>query len=338
MKTGPAAEPGPGAAIPPRTSRRPASRPWVFRVALASFALVFAALFGEVVLRVFFKDRLPVIEDERYLLYRYDSALGWFPIPNTRERVKASRVFTVSHNSLGFRDTEPEPTTRPAVVFLGDSYTWGYDVDAHERFTDKLQARHPEWAVYNLGVSGYGTDQEYLVLEKWWDVFRPRLVFLMFCTLNDDEDNCTNVRYDGYYKPYCVIEGNRLQLRGLPVPRSERAWLADHQQLNRSFLVRLVVRGYYRLASPPVVRNASPTGPILRDMQKFVASKGALLVVGLTEPNPKLQEFLTSFKIPWVDVSTPLRYPGFGWHWTPEGHTVVCDKVDEFLKTGKYMP
>jgi hypothetical protein len=53
--------------------------------------------------------------------------------------------------------------------------------------------------------------------------------------------------------------------------------------------------------------------------------------------NPKLEEFLTYFKIPFVDLTNPLRYPEFGAHWTPEGHTVVCEKIDEFLTTGHFM-
>ena len=102
---------------------------------------------------------------------------------------------------------------RPGILFLGDSYLWGYDVEAAERFTDKLQVRHPEWSIYNLGVSGYGTDQEYLLLNRYFDEYKPQVVFLLFCEETDHEDNRSNMRYGGYYKPYCTITGNRLELK-----------------------------------------------------------------------------------------------------------------------------
>ncbi len=311
----------------------------LFRTGGVILALALAGLVGEGVLRLFFGARLTVVEDERHLLYRYDATLGWFPAPNTRERVRASRMFTVMHNSAGFRDREHAPGERDVIVFLGDSFVWGYDVNANERFTDKLQARHPGWNVYNLGVSGYGTDQEYLLLQKYFASCKPRVVFLIFCTETDDLDNSTNVRYGGYYKPYCTVQGTRLELHGVPVPRGERVWLAEHDGLAHSYLVRLLVRTYFKPKSPPTLQNPSPTGAIIRDMQKFVQSQGAQLLVGITDRNPKLEEFLGYFEIPFVDLSTSLRYPRpeYGMHWTAEGHSYVCDRIEQFLVKGKYM-
>ncbi len=306
------------------------------KLGLALAALALSALLAEAVLQAGFKDRLFVPQDERNLLYRFDPVLGWFPIPNSVDHFLGSRPITVINNSEGFRAPEHRPNSKPGVLFLGDSFVWGFDVEAAERFTDKLQARHPEWSVYNLGVSGYGTDQEYLLLQQRFDSYHPQVVFLVFCCETDDDDNSSNSEW-GYYKPYCTVEGNRLQVHGLPVPRSERAFLAQHPVLARSCLVRLLTRAWFRVAAAPVLHNPNPTGPIIRDLQKFVQSKGAVLVVGLTRANPPLEDFLSYFKIPFVDLSTPLRYPHLGGHWTPEGHTFVCDKIEQFLQEGKYL-
>jgi len=72
-------------------------------------------------------------------------------------------------------------------------------------------------------------------------------------------------------------------------------------------------------------------------MQKFVSEKGATLLVGLTKTNPQLEEFLKFFEIPFVELDTNLRYPAFGSHWTPDGHTFVCDKIEQFLLAGKFL-
>lgn len=286
---------------------------------------------------LFCRERFAVFEDETSLLYQYDPTLGWFPTASTTDRFLASRVIGITNNSLGFRAAEFSPDRRPRLLFLGDSFVWGFDVEASERFTDKLQGNHPEWNVFNLGVSGYGTDQEYLLLQRYFDRLRPQVVFLVFCTETDPFDNSWNSRYGGYFKPYYLVEGSRLRLRGVPVPRCERVFVVQHPLLSESYVVRLLVRAYYKLVSPPEVHNPDPTAFLVRDMRDYVQSKGAVLLVGLTAPHPPLQEVLQHFGIPWMDLSTPLRYSQYGQHWTPDGHTAVCERIEKFLLDGKYL-
>jgi len=333
-------EPKPGAseeAEPTWEKGRVRRKTVVFRLLLVLLSICLSAAGAEIVLRVFFSGRFFLYHDEKSLLYRYDSVLGWFPIPGARERFVASREFSVINNSQGFRAPEFVPSQRPGIVFLGDSFVWGYDVEAEERFTEKLQARHPEWSVYNLGVSGYGTDQEYLLLQRYFALYQPRVVFLLYCVETDHEDNSSNMRYGGYYKPYCTIVDNRLQLQGVPVPRSERAVLAEHKLMARSLVCQALVRIYFKMTGPPRLKNPDPTGALIRDLQNYVHSKAAQLVIGLTRSNPRLEEFLRYFSIPYVDLTTSLRYPGYGGHWTPEGHSLVCGKIEAFLVAGKYV-
>src|SRR5262249_42942938 len=160
--------------------------------------------------------------------------LGWFPVANSIIQMRASCDFTATHNSQGFRDREHRASPTPKILFLGDSFVWGYDVQDSERFTDRLKANHPEWDVWNCGVGGYGTDQEFLLLSRCFDLTKPQVVFLLFCTETDHFDNSSNVRYGGYYKPYYTLAGNQLELHGVPVPRSERFWLSEHRKLARS--------------------------------------------------------------------------------------------------------
>jgi hypothetical protein len=300
--------------------------------------LLVAAVVGEMCLRVFFKDRLQLREDERSLAYRYDAQLGWFPKANSSTVINASRPITATHNSDGFRDRAFVASTNPAIVFLGDSFVWGYDAEAPERFTDKLQAKHPEWTIYNCGVSGYGNDQEFLLLQRVFDHFKPRVVFLMYCSETDYQDNAYSFGY-GYYKPYFTsTDDGKVVAHGIPVPRGERLFWAEHRQFPRFYLARLAVQTYFKLTCPEPVhldtkdgRNLNPTAPLLLAINDYVRSKGAAFVVGITDTNPKVEGFLRAREIPCVDVSTPLRYKEFNRHWTPEGHSVVCDKVEQAL-------
>jgi hypothetical protein len=304
---------------------------------LLAASLLVAAGLAEVGLRIFCRESLGISRDERTLLYRYDSVLGWRPAPDSSNQFLGTRLITAVNNTLGFRDAEPVTNSHPGLMFLGDSFVWGYDVEAPERFTDKLRARHPEWNIYNLGVSGYGTDQEFLLLQMEFERYRPRLVFVVYSTETDEGDNRMNFRYEGYYKPYCLVVSNRLEIAGIPVPKSERVFVAEHRRLASFYVARLVVRAWFKLTSPLVLVNpGSPTGPLFLNLQQYARSQGATLAVGLTLPRPSLREFLERHDIPVLDLTTLLRYPGNGFHWTPEGHTFVCDRIDEFLTKTKF--
>ena len=332
MKPNPDSSPSPAPARPVVAAAEPAGpRRLVMRLALVLGSLLVAAVLAELVLTLFFQERFAFFEDERSLLYRYHATLGWFPIPNSHDRFMASRVINVVNNGEGFRAPELTPGEKPGIVFLGDSFVWGFDVEAPERFTEKLQAKHPDWNIFNLGVSGYGTDQEYLLLQQQIDRYKPKVVFLVFCVESDDDDNSTNARYGRYYKPYFTESGGQLQLHGVPVPRSERVFLAEHERLARSCVAQLFVRAWFRLTTPAVVHNPDPSLAIVAELQKYLRNKGAILCLGLTRSHPALEEFLRRAKIPFVDLSTTLRYAAFGAHWTPEGHSFVCDRIDELL-------
>ena len=301
------------------------------KLGVLAAALFLSLIIAEVILVVFFRDKFLVFEDETSLLYRYDQTLGWCPIPDTTDRFLASRIIHVINNSRGFRGPEPQINSKPGILFLGDSFVWGYDVDATDRFTEKLQSKHPEWNVYNLGVSGYGTDQEYLLLQQQFDFYKPRIVFLVFCTETDHFDNSWNARYGGYYKPYFTQDGNGLQLHGVPVPRSERVFLAAHPLVSRSCVAQLLARAWFKIACPPVMEHPDSTAALLEAMQMFITSRGSRLAVGLTEADLPVEQALRRLGIPFVELSTTLRYPEYGQHWTAAGHTYVADKIDEFL-------
>jgi hypothetical protein len=211
-------------------------------------------------------------------------------------------------------------------------------VEQSERFTEKLRDKLPDWSVYNLGVSGYGTDQEYLLLKRQYDFYQPQIVFLVFCRDNDDQDNSRNTRYGIYHKPYFTVDHDALTRRGVPVPKSENYFFSQHNLLAHSNWVRLFVRAYFILTAPPdYLASNPPTHAILADMQRFIESKGGQLIVGLQSAYPELEMFLKEQNIPYVDLSNPYRYPTQSRHWTPQGHTFVSDKIKAFLLNGHYL-
>lgn len=306
-------------------------------IILVIFSLLSGLLATEFAMRYLLENRLALHLDERNLTYRYDSELGWFPIENSKKTYTASRTISVEHNSRGFRDPEHIVSDKPRIVFLGDSFVWGLDVESNERFIEKLRIKIPEWSIYNLGVSGYGTDQELMILMKHYDYYRPDIIFLLFCTDNDDYDNTHNMVYNGYYKPYFTLEQGNLQLRGTPVPKSENYYLYNHDLLSKSYCFRLIVRAYYSLIAPASIEVKNLTPALILTMNNLAKSRGAQLIVGSTDSHPGLADILSAINISYVDLSNSHRYPGYGAHWTPAGHSLVSEKIFDFLKQGGYL-
>ncbi|MDP6502035.1 MAG: SGNH/GDSL hydrolase family protein [Planctomycetota bacterium] len=301
------------------------------------------ALLAELALRLFFADKLSQVIriDERNLCYRHDADLGWFPIENSELEFTASRTFHIRHNSLGFRDDEFGPKEKPRIAFIGDSFVWGFDVDEEERFTELIQKEISVWQILNLGVSGYGTDQELLLLAEYYDQLKPDIVFLIFDLSldNDTGDNRTNLRYGGYYKPYFVEkEGGSLQVKGVPVPDSPNFYILGPDSLEaKVFLFRVIMKLQFWWSSPAEVSIKDPTLKLIPTIRDYVAEKGGKFAIGFEAMNDSLRELCEEKSLFHVDLSTDDRYPEFGKHWTPAAHVFVAEKILDLLKNNGWV-
>jgi hypothetical protein len=266
----------------------------------------------------------------RSLAYDYDAELGWMPTPNSSGVITTFRTTHYQHNSLGLRDEEFSLDAKPTIVFLGDSFVWGLDSEVGERFTDVLKTRIPDHKILAAGVSGFGTDQEYLLLRRLWPKVKPAVVMLIFCSQNDRLDNVTNIRYDSYYKPYFATQPDRtLALMGQPVPRSHLLYYRDDWLVRNLWLARLATDGYVRLRYPQL-SVPDPTEKLVAAMREFVEANGAKFLVGIQYHDDALASYLEASRIPFVKLEgAPFYQEAVGWgpHWTPEGQKVVAERI-----------
>jgi hypothetical protein len=300
-------------------------------ILLALVSAAAALLLAEGVIRLVFARALAMPNDERSLAYRYDGDLGWFPIASSERTIEGTRVFRARHNAKGFRDREPGPKTKPRLAVFGDSFVWGFDVEAPERFTDRFAAARPAIEVLNLGVSGYGTDQELLLLRREVGWIAPDVVVLVFAMDNDRADNAANRRYGPYYKPYFEVTGGAPAVRGQPVPLPLPYLRERSPLLARSWLVRA---GYVSWLGRrhPEVRVPDPSHALVAEFRKATEAAGArfaLLVQGRDEP---LLAFARAEGIPAAALVTRQRYKRFGGHWTPKGHQYVAEQLGHLLR------
>lgn len=293
-------------------------------IALATLAVL------EVLLRVADFRELRETLSERSLNFTYDAELGWMPVPNSSGVTTTFRTTHYKHNSLGLRDEEFSLDAKPTIMFLGDSFVWGLDSEADERFTELLKPKIPDAKILAAGVAGYGTDQEYLLLQRLWPKVRPAVVVLIFCAGNDRLDNSTNLRYDNYYKPYFATRPDgSLMLMGQPVPQSQLLYFKDEWLVRNLWLARLATDAYVRIRYPPV-SVPDPTEKLVEKIREFVESNGAKFLVGIQHHDEALAGYLEANRIPFAKLEGAPFYTeavGFGPHWTPEGHKFVAERI-----------
>jgi len=161
---------------------------------------------------------------------RFDDALGWSLVPGARAVSKSTgQAIEYAINSSGFRDRE-FPREKPAGVFrilvLGDSHAFGFGVPLDTHFTKLLEGYFTNVEVMNLGVSGYGVDQELLFLRDTGFAYHPDLVVAYVPHYADSRHVRDKVW--GMGKPRFLLENGELVLTNSPVA-------------NNSLLYRLLI-------------------------------------------------------------------------------------------------
>ena len=306
-------------------------------------------------------------------LSQYDDELGWKGVPNGEaEFTTVNNSIWLAHNSEGYRDIEhkSENENKPSIVFLGDSFTWGYEVEFDEMFVNLIRNKLPSYEIYNLSHRGYGTDQQLLTFMRWYEDQPVELVVLMISD-NDAEENGVSERY-GKSKPYYQIVKKELELMGVPVPESEEwtkpsveeaaptSWKTTLNDffLRSHFIHDINLRINLLMSSSKsssVQHHYKPkeiliTSRILEELKKEVESNGAELMVFFIPSKQEVEkldnsppyqveiiELCQELDIEYYDLASdfqstwPRAYYRYGTHWNVRGHEIASDAIYQYL-------
>jgi lysophospholipase L1-like esterase len=242
-------------------------REWQKNALLAAASLAAGLGLCEVAARLLWQPggQQPVI--------RADPIYGWDLRPGASQHsVHTDRGldYHIHINAHGLRDPE-RPLARPPgvrrVLFIGDSIVFGAGVEAGRRCSDVLEAAlGPGVEVWNAGVSGWGTDQEFLHLCREGLAVQPDVVVVGLCMLNDVLNNMLPHELFGTApKPrFRLAAGGALVLE--PAPRRSPPPLGRRlrEALKRSRLMHYVIRHARALRAvppPPPAARPSPYYP-----------------------------------------------------------------------------
>ncbi len=147
--------------------------------------------------------------------FAFDDTLGWVPRPGgtTSFRGAPAHIDPEGFRLHPNRPAVPDHATKPALLTLGDSFTFGCEVLDHETWPAQLEATLAR-PVYNGAVPGYGVDQMLLAAERL--LARKNVAAAVIAPIADDyERNRTN-RRDGVYKPFLTLDNGTLTIHPPP--------------------------------------------------------------------------------------------------------------------------
>ena len=274
-----------------------------------------------------------IYTDERNSLYEYNEVLGWFPIVNKKTISSIStNEIKYFNNSLGFRDIEHNynEKDKKRIMFLGDSFCFGYRVKQDKIFVELLREKLKYCEIFNCGVSGYSTDQEFLLLQEYFDIIKPDIVFLLVCMENDIQESQYNMVYE-YYKPYFTQDNNVFTLKGIPVPKT---WLyyKNNFFIKRSNFICFLLKTYILIKNPVIFTNNTRTiFNIMSAMKNFLKNNDCDLIIGLTKNNKAVERGFSDNNIKYIVLENSNIIEN-DMHWNEKGHKFVSDKIYEFFK------
>lgn len=123
------------------------------------------------------------------LHYRcFDSALGWVNKPRANVSIESGkRNINVNINADGFRSTRRYEKKKDAnvtrILTLGDSFTFGSEVDDSECWSSILECKDSNFEVLNAGVPGFGLDQSLLYFKRLNEDWNPDVVIVSYMTM-----------------------------------------------------------------------------------------------------------------------------------------------------------
>jgi len=302
-----------------------------------------ALLLGEIAIRVCVAvmHRAPlVVSDER---------VGWALEPNLRDQIRVGDggQYVITTDGEGHRITrglaERSVANEPSVILVGDSFVQGQAVNDSESFAWIL-AHETSLNVVNLGVLGYGTDQELVSLRAYLEA-HPSLEVRDIVVLVFDND-FIDVQVDahpalGRSKPRFRVQDRRLEAGAYRRGLSDR--LMDLSSLY--WLINSKRALLFKSPEPPVAGGTEVVLACVEGMRDLAVGRGARFHLlahrhlrGLKPfPESVWLEFLRRSgaeditpRLRAMKGADPLAYDRG--HWSAAGHRLVAALLKERLK------
>lgn len=257
---------------------------FVFLAIIILTAIIAISL--EIILRIY------VYSTKGSLALISDNATGWAVKPNYNFNRKISSYknqktypVKITTNEYGFRKWGNLNSKNKKIFILGDSFTHSMYVSDDKTWYSIL-GQKTDYEIFTYGCSGYGTLQEYLILERYYDLIKPDMVILAF-TGNDFDNNYDSGIYDpienAFGRPY-LKDGKYSLNRG--VSGNIKTFIAEKSYLGYFILTRFHnIVSKFRTPQKSVNDGSNAldvTIELLEKVKSLCGSKTGLLIFPLS--------------------------------------------------------
>ncbi|MEO6222699.1 MAG: SGNH/GDSL hydrolase family protein [Vicinamibacterales bacterium] len=329
--------------------------PWR-QLLLAGAAVVFAAGLAEATPRLWFSVSAWLAPPDRVIA----TGIGWRPVENVSMDREVPGFGRVRYHTVhgGFRLFGDPHTSKLKVLAIGDSFTEAVMVSDGEAYYHRLAAARPDLEVFAIGAGGFGTLQEYMLLDQVVDTVRPDLILLQMHP-NDLINNShalesrSTTNNNQMTRPYWE--------QGKIVPRfpENREWGAVYRLVRHSYILRLLnanllffrsrsadsIERTLRAGDPDVARATDTTVELLT----MIRRRANVPVVAFSVRSEEYFSFWSRADIcrragvrfiPGVgeavdaaaDAGEPVTGAPLDAHWNGHGHEIAARLIDAWLK------
>lgn len=291
---------------------------------------------------------------------RVAGTIGWRPVANLLIERDLPGFGHVRYQTTrgGFRMFGDPASPKVKVLVLGDSFTEGGTVSTGETYYEQLSQARPDLEIFGIGGGGFGTLQEYLLLDESVDEIKPALVLVQMHP-NDLINNShalesrSTTDNNQLTRPYW--ENGRMVSKFPENP----AWGPLYNLARHSYLLRLVnvnlvflrarsvgsIERTARADDPDVIQAVSTTADLLRMMRQRA---GVPVVVFSARPDRAFDFWSVSDVcrragvefIPGVGEAIEAaqaageRVSGFpvDAHWNRRGHEIAEGVINSWLE------
>jgi len=210
----------------------------------------------------------------------FSEYLGWEAAANVSKKhaVKGFGEIIYSTQKHGFRRFGDTKTDKTKLFIIGDSFTVGHTVSDGNTYYDYLKKHNDNIEVFAYGGGGYGSLQEFMILDRYFDEIGPDIVLWQFCS-NDFINNSHELESASF--------GNNNQMTRPYYKNGAIEWLFPKQYgglfdklvqssyLLRLFNVRLNILAAEKLHT--IEQELSTDHPLFRESAKTTSDIMALV-------------------------------------------------------------
>ena len=309
-------------------------------LSLGLVATLLALLLGECAIRI------AVSVLHRHPSVQSDELTGWSGRPKLANVDISGNGghFVLSTDDSGRREVydhevSDTSTHAPSVVFVGDSFVFGVGVSDHQTFAHRLAVARPDRRIVNLGVPGWGSDQEMLSLERFFSTSGVARVSDVVVLVYENDFRDVQRRIDprlGYKKPLLRANGDSLQR--MPFHVSLGARFMDHSML--AWIAETQTAGLRAPKNLDTDAGIDVVVSCVRAMRRIAEAHGArvhvlahrLLTQQSTVSPTVWEDFLKRTEA--IDITDSIRVGNgadpVGYdraHWSAEGHSRVAQLI-----------